>query len=110
MSNVMSKRQRISSRENRASAKYYGVQKCRVVIDYEQHESETMENSAWFRELTCLIEKRKGSLAEVTAKRAYGVGAPALSEAPSVVDETDDEVPTECDDCFPMTKCACDAK
>lgn len=65
-----------------------------------------MENSAWFRELTCLIEKRKGSLAEVTAKRAYGVSAPALSEAPSV--ESDDETDTViyCDVCGCET-CEC---
>lgn len=83
MSNVQSKRAR-PSRENKCSQRYHGVQKCRITIDYEQQDRETLQNSLWYNQLTGLLTERKGKIIESSVRRAYGVGASALSEAPSI--------------------------
>jgi len=114
----MSKRKRVTSRENRVTFKYNGVQKSRIVIDYSQLEADYLANSAWLRTLEEHIAKRDGTVIAHNTRRAtqkeieaaglwitrHDLTVAALSKEDS---DCESETPTECDTCFPMTDCVC---
>lgn len=109
--NLMSKRSRTPAST--------GMQVARMIVEYVQIETETIENREWHAELHRLLDRRQGIVVGSSTRRAtegdLGTHKRSAYSGLSIVIpkrriiESDDEseTPTECDTCFPMTDCVC---
>jgi len=96
-----------------------GMQVARMIVEYVQIETETIENREWHAELHRLLDRRQGIVVGSSTRRAtegdLGTHKRSAYSGLSIVIpkrriiESDDEseTPTECDTCFPMTDCVC---
>lgn len=95
-----------------------GMQVTRMVLQYVQIESETMENRDWLAELNRVLDRRQGIVVGSSTRRAtetevsthkrsrYGLSI-VIPKRPIVESDDESETPTECDDCFPSVDCTC---